>query len=327
MDRHNKRQKAGVIYFLTLEGFPVSKVAYNQLQTIVNLAMLLPISYRHYAMTKKSSKFQMIIDSQHEQTEYLKDVSRYRELFYFLAWRDVVVRYKQTFLGILWALIRPLLTMAVFAFVFGKVAHLATDEVNYPLFILSGLLPWTLFAGSLIDTSQSLVNNIHMISKVYFPRIILPISDIAVHLVDFLISLLMLLILLFFSGHLNHWSILAIPLFISLAFLLCVGVGLWLSAASVRYRDFRFIVPFLVQFGVFISPVGYSSFLLSDSSQWIYFLNPMVGIIEGFRWCCFGTYHANLVIAVGISCFINLGILITGFHFFRKTERVCADII
>lgn len=276
-------------------------------------------------MTKKT-RAPTIIDSQCEQTEYLKDVSRYRELFYFLAWRDIVVRYKQTILGVVWAVVRPLMTMAVFAFVFGKVAHLAT-EVNYPLFILSGLLPWLLFAGSLIDTSQSLVDNIHMISKVYFPRIILPISDIVVHLADFLISLVMLLLLLCFAGHINHWSILGIPLFIGLTFLLCVGTGLWLSAASVRYRDFRFIIPFLVQFGVFISPVGYSSFALSENSQWIYFLNPMVGIIEGFRWCCFGTYHANLVIAIVVSCLINLGVLISGFRFFRKTERICADII
>jgi lipopolysaccharide transport system permease protein len=148
-----------------------------------------------------------------------------------------------------------------------------------------------------------------------------------VHLVDFLISLSVLLLLLFFNGYLNHWSILGLPLFIGLTFLLCMGTGLWLSAASVRYRDVRFIIPFLVQFGVFISPVGYSSFLLSESSQWIYFLNPMVGIIEGFRWCCFGTYHAHLVFAIIISCFINLGLLLTGFRYFRKMERVCADII
>ena len=278
-------------------------------------------------MAKRDHQFQIIIDSNSEQKEYLKDVYRYRELFYFLAWRDIVVRYKQTFLGIIWAVVRPLLTMAVFAFVFGKVAHLATEQQDYPLFVLSGLLPWLLFAGSLIDTKHSLVNNIHMISKVYFPRIVLPISDIMVHLVDFFISLAMLLLLLFLTGNLNHWSILGLPLFIGLTFLLCLGYGLWLSAASVRYRDLHFIVPFLVQFGVFISPVGYSSFLLSDSSQWLYFLNPMVGIIEGFRWCCFGTYHANLVIAVMLSCLMNVGICISGFHFFRKTERICADII
>lgn len=277
-------------------------------------------------MTKKKSKIQIVIDPECEQKEYLKDLFRYRELFYFLAWRDIVVRYKQTFLGIVWAVVRPLLTMAVFALVFGKIAHLATRHVNYPLFVLSGLLPWMLFTGSLIDTSQSLVNNTHMISKVYFPRIILPISDIIVHLVDFFISLSMLLLLLLFTGYL-HWSILGLPFFIALTLLLCIGSGLWLSAASARYRDFRFIVPFLVQFGVFLSPVGYSSFLLSEHSQWIYFLNPMVGIIEGFRWCCFGTYHANLIFAVLFSCVINTAIVMTGFHFFRKMERVCADII
>jgi homopolymeric O-antigen transport system permease protein len=257
---------------------------------------------------------------------YLKDLFHYRELFYFLAWRDILVRYKQTVLGVVWAVVRPLLTMAVFALVFGKIAHLATEQINYPLFVLSGLLPWMLFAGSLIDTSQSLVNNIHMISKIYFPRIILPISDIMVHLVDFFISLVVLFIFLFFNGHL-HWSILGLPIFIGLTLLLCLGTGLWLSAASVRYRDFRFIVPFLVQFGVFISPVGYSSFLLSEHSQWIYFLNPMVGIIEGFRWCCFGIYHTHLAFAVFLSCLMNFTILITGFYFFRKMERVCADII
>jgi lipopolysaccharide transport system permease protein len=277
-------------------------------------------------MTKKSSKIQIVIDPECEQKEYLKDLFRYRELFYFPAWRDIVVRYKQTFLGIVWAVVRPLLTMAVFALVFGKIAHLATGQVNYPLFVLSGLLPWMLFAGSLIDTSQSLVNNTHMISKVYFPRIILPVSDIMVHLVDFLISLSMLLLLLLFTGYL-HWSILGLPFFIALTLLLCIGSGLWLSAASARYRDFRFIVPFLVQFGVFLSPVGYSSFLLSERSQWVYFLNPMVGIIEGFRWCCFGTYHTNLIFAVLFSCVINGVILMTGFRFFRRMERICADII
>jgi len=278
-------------------------------------------------MTKKKAKFQIVIDPQCEQKEYVKDLFYYRELFYFLAWRDIVVRYKQTFLGVFWAVIRPLLTMGVFALVFGKIAHLATDQVNYPLFVLSGLLPWMLFAGSLIDTSQSLVNNTHMISKVYFPRIILPISDIMVHGVDFLISLVLLLFLLLFNGDLNHWSLLGLPFFIALTLLLCVGSGLWLSAASARYRDFRFIVPFLVQFGVFLSPVGYSSFLLSERAQWVYFLNPMVGIIEGFRWCCFGTYHSNLIFAVTISCVINMVIFMTGFRFFRRIERFCADVI
>ena len=278
-------------------------------------------------MTKKIEEFQIVIDPDSVQKEYLKDLFRYRELFYFLAWRDIVVRYKQTFLGVAWAVVRPLITMAVFAFVFGKVANLAKDQVNYPLFVLSGLIPWLLFSGSLMDTSNSLINNVHMISKVYFPRVILPISNIMVHFVDFSISLIMLLVLLLFTGQLNHWTILGIPFFVGLTFLLCLGSGLWLSAVTVRYRDFRFIVPFLIQFGIFISPVGYSSFLMSEKWQWIYFLNPMAGIIEGFRWCCFGIYHTNLFLAVILSCLINVGLLVTGFRFFRKMERICADII
>lgn len=278
-------------------------------------------------MTKKNAEFQVVIDPQRIEKEYLKDVFRCRELFYFFAWRDIIVRYKQTFLGVVWAIIRPLITMVVFAVVFGRIANLATDQVNYPLFILSGLLPWLLFSASLMDTSNSLINNVHMISKVYFPRIILPLSNVMVHFVDFSISLLMLLFILLFTGQLNYLTILALPFFVGLIFMLCLGTGLWLSAVAVRYRDFRFIVPFLVQFGVFISPVGYSSFLMSETWQWIYFLNPMAGIIEGFRWCCFGIYHANLIVAVLLSCFINLIILVTGFRFFRKMERVCADII
>ncbi len=278
-------------------------------------------------MTKKTADFEVVIDPEHVQKEYLKDVYRYRELFYFLAWRDIVVRYKQTALGVVWAVVRPLITMAVFAFVFGKVANLSAGQQNYPLFVLSGLLPWILFSASLMDTSNSLIANVHMISKVYFPRLILPISNIMVHFADFAISLGMLLIFLLLTGHFNHWSLLGLPFFIGLTFLLCLGTGLWLSAITVRYRDFRFIVPFLVQFGVFISPVGYSSFLMPEKWQWIYFLNPMAGIIEGFRWSCLGVDHANLFWAVGLSCLINVVILVTGFRFFRKMERICADII
>ena len=278
-------------------------------------------------MTNKNVDFDLIIDANRIQKEYLKDIFRYRELFYFMAWRDIVVRYKQTFLGIIWAIIRPLLTMAVFAFVFGKIAKLSTDQINYPLFVLSGLLPWMMFANTLVDTSNSLINNAPMISKVYFPRIILPISVIMVHFIDFLICFVLLLFLLLFNGFLFQWSFLAFPVFIFLSLALCLGVGMWLAAISVRYRDFRFIVPFLVQFGVFISPVGYSSFLLPENWRWLYFLNPMAGLIEGFRWCCFDIYQPDLPLAIGLSCVINTIILITGFRFFRNMERVCADII
>ena len=244
-----------------------------------------------------------------------------------MAWRDILVRYKQTFLGVVWSVIRPLITMAVFALVFGKIAKLSNGEINYPLFVLSGLLPWMLFANSLIDTSNSLINNAPMISKVYFPRIILPISIIMVHFVDFLISFVVLLALLVFYNCLTPWSWIGIPIFIILTLMLCIGTGLWLAAISVKYRDFRFIVPFIVQFGVFISPVGYSSFLVAENVRWFYFLNPMAGIIEGFRWCCFGVYHVDLPLAIVLSCVVNGAILVSGFRFFRGMERVCADII
>ena len=278
-------------------------------------------------MTNKRPEFNLVIDPDCVQKEYLKDLFRYRELLYFMTWRDIVVRYKQTLLGVVWAVVRPLITMAVFALVFGKIAKLDNGHINYPLFVLSGLLPWMLFANSLIDTSNSLINNAPMISKVYFPRIILPISIIMVHFVDFLISFAVLLTLIAFTGTLTLWSFVGFPIFILLTLLLCVGTGLWLAAISVRYRDFRFIVPFLVQFGVFISPVGYSSFLVAENLRWFYFLNPMAGIIEGFRWCCFGIYHVDLPFAIVLSCIMNGAILFSGFRFFRNMERVCADII
>ena len=278
-------------------------------------------------MTKRSLDDHLVIDPDCVQKEYLKDVFRYRELFYFMAWRDIVVRYKQTFFGVMWAIARALITMAVFALVFGKIAKLASGQINYPLFVLSGLLPWMLFANSLIDRSNSLVNNAPMISKVYFPRIILPISIIMVHFVDFLISFAFLLALLAITGTLTLWSLIGFPIFILLTLMLCAGAGLWLAAITVRYRDFRFIVPFLVQFGVFISPVGYSSFLVTENLRWFYFLNPMAGIIEGFRWCCFGVYHIDLPLAIVLSCVMNGAILFSGFRFFRNMERVCADII
>lgn len=277
-------------------------------------------------MTKKQ-EFDIIIDVDRVQKEYLKDLFRYRELFYFFAWRDILVRYKQTFLGVAWSIIRPIINMAVFVFIFGKVANLPSDHVNYSLFVLAGMIPWQLFSSCLVDTSNSLVNNAAMISKVYFPRIILPVTHIIVNLVDFLISMGMFFSLLLIMGAMNEWRLVFIPIFILFTLCLCLGTSLWLSALTVRYRDFRFIVPFLVQFGMFISPVGYGSFLVPENWQWVYFLNPMAGIIEGFRWCCFGTYHPSLPLALSLSLIVNSLILITGFRFFRKMERIFADII
>lgn len=278
-------------------------------------------------MSKKNNEYNIVIDPERAQKEYFKDIKRYRELFYFFAWRDLVVRYKETFLGLVWALFRPLINMAVFVLIFGKIAKLASPDVNYPLFVLSGLLPWQLFTSSFIDSSASLLQNAHLISKVYFPRIILPITSIVVSLSDFLISFVLLFSIFGILGEFRHWTILYVPLFIVMTLVLCLGVSFWLSALSARFRDLRFIVPFIVQFGMFISPIGYSSSLVQESWRWVYFLNPMAGIIEGFHWCCLGIYEPFLPLAIGISLVINIFLLITGFLYFRKMESRFADIM
>lgn len=278
--------------------------------------------------SQKRNEFNIVIDPKRVQKEYLKDLFRYRELIYFFAMRDILVRYKQTFLGVLWAIIRPLLNMAVFVLIFGKIANLSSEGISYPLFVLVGMVPWQLFSSCLVDSSTSLVHNAPIISKVYFPRMIMPINSIIVGLTDFSISLVMLLILFVVMGAaLTHWTMLLLPLMLFLTLILCLGTSLWLSALTVRFRDLRFIVPFIVQFGVFISPVGYGCFLIPEKWLWVYLLNPMAGIIEGFRWCCFGVYHSYLPLALTLSSVISIILLVTGFRFFRKMERVFADII
>lgn len=261
------------------------------------------------------------------QKEYLKDLLRYRELFYFLSLRDILVRYKQAFFGIAWALVRPLLNMIVFTLLFGQIAHLPSDGVNYALFVLAGMLPWQLFSNSIGDTSNSLVNNANLISKIYFPRILIPAAQISVHVVDFAMGIGLLAVLAIFTGSLSFLTIFALPTFIGLGILLCMGCGLWLSALTVQYRDFRFIIPFVVQFGMFVSPVGYGTFVIPEKWKWLFFLNPMVGIIDGFRWSFFGIYHPYIIFSIGISAAITLLLLVTGFFYFRKMERTFADRI
>lgn len=252
---------------------------------------------------------------------------RYRGLFYFFAWRDILVRYRQTFFGIAWAVVRPLLSMAVFAFLFGKVANLPSDNINYALFVLAAMLPWQLCSNSFVDTCNSLVNNAPLISKIYFPRMIIPSAQIIVHLLDFAVTACLLMILTIAIGDLCLWTLLTLPLFTLLALVLSLGSGLWLSALTVQYRDFRIIVPFFVQFGMFISPVGYGTFIIPEQWQWCYFLNPMVGIIDGFRWAFFGISHPSIQYSIGMSVTTTLCVLISGFYYFRKTERTFADKI
>ena len=269
----------------------------------------------------------ILIEANQIPGEYLKDLFRYRELFFFLAWRDILVRYKQAAFGIAWAVIRPLLNMAVFSFIFGKIAHLSSHDIPYPLFVLAGMLPWQLVSGVVFDTCSSLVGNVHLITKVYFPRIILSTSQILVHLVDFGINLVLLFIFMLFMGSGSLATIWTLPLCLLLALVLCVGSSLWLSALTVQYRDFRFIVTFIMQFGMFISPVGYGTYIITGAWKWLYFMNPMVGIIDAFRWSLFGIKQPDIMWSIGFSLFISTLILVTGVRYFRKTERSFADRI
>lgn len=269
----------------------------------------------------------LVIGSENTQNEYLKDLFRYRELLYFFIWRDILVRYRQAFFGIAWALFRPFLNMLGFTFLFGTIARLPSENVSYGLLVLAGLLPWQLCANGTVDTCSSLVNYSHLISKIYFPRAIVPLAQLSVHLVDFCIGMVMLICLTLFLQGTLYWSILALPLFILLTLFFCIALGLWLSAFTVQYRDFRLVIPFFVQFGMFISPVGYITSVIPEHWQWLYFLNPMVGIIDGFRWTMFGIYTPHFTVSL-IYCIAVTGILLkTGFHYFRCMERTFADRI
>jgi lipopolysaccharide transport system permease protein len=272
-------------------------------------------------------KQELVIEAGRAEKQYWKDLWRYRELFYFLAWRDILVRYKQTAIGMAWALIRPFLTMVVFTVVFGNIAKLPSEGVPYPILVFAGMLPWQFFSTALSECSNSLISNANLISKVYFPRLIVPISAVIVSFVDFMVSGMILLGLMAWYTYIPTWRILTLPLFIGIAFAASIGVGLWLAALNVEYRDFRYIVPFIVQFGLYISPVGFSSNLVAEQWRLLYSLNPMVGVIDGFRWAILGgeskIYMPGFMLSVGLVVFL----LITGIWYFRKTERTFADVI
>lgn len=267
----------------------------------------------------------LIIIGENRQKEYLKDLFRFRELLYFFAWRDILVRYKEAFFGIAWALIRPLLNMIIFSIVFGKIANLPSGNINYSAYVLAGLLPWQLCSNAIVDGSFSILNNANLINKIYFPRLIVPTAQIAVHFIDFIVGLGFLLIFCLFIQPLDLVTLMSLPLFIVLALMFCEGGSLWLSALTVRYKDFRFLVPFAVQIGMFISPVGYASHLISDRWIWLYCFNPMVGIIDGFRWAFFGQTYPHFIYSVSLSIIVTMFILVTGFMYFRKMERSFVD--
>lgn len=270
---------------------------------------------------------ELVIEAGHTERNYWRDLFRYRELFYFLAWRDVLVRYKQTVIGILWAVLRPLLTMVVFTFVFSRIAKLPAEGVPYPVMVFAAMLPWQLFATSLTEGSGSLINNSNLISKVYFPRLIVPASSVIVSFVDFAISMVLLGVLMAFYKVWPSWSLLALPLFTVIALLASTGAGIWLAALNVKYRDFRYIVPFIVQFGLYISPVGFSSSIVPERWRLLYSLNPMVGVIEGFRWSVSGGKTPFPTQSLELSLITIALLLASGIWYFRKTERTFADVI
>lgn len=269
----------------------------------------------------------LIIQPGKLESNYWRDIWKYRELFLFLAWRDILVRYKQTAIGVLWAILRPLLTMLVFTFVFGKLAKLPSDGSPYPILVFCALLPWQFFSNAFTEAANSLITNSNMISKVYFPRLVLPASSIIVCFVDFMISFLILAGLLIWYKFLPDWRVLYLPIFILIAIFTAFGAGLWIAALNVKYRDFRYIIPFIVQFGLYISPVGFSSAIVPDKWRLIYSINPMVGVIDGFRWAIIGKDFPIYWPGFCISILVVLITLVTGIRYFRKTERGFADLI
>lgn len=270
---------------------------------------------------------ELVIQAGGAEKHYWRDLWRYRELFYFLSWRDILVRYKQTELGVVWALIQPLLTMIVFSVIFGAIAKLPTGGAPYPILVFAALLPWQLFAGSMTACGNSLVNNANLLSKVYFPRLIVPASAIVVSFVDFLVSGIILLGLMIWYEQVPTWRVLALPVFILIAGATALGAGLWLAALTVKYRDFRYVVPFIVQLGLFVSPIGFSSDLVPEEWRLLYSLNPLVGVIDGFRWAILGgDTHLNLL-GFSLSLAIVLTLLTSGIWYFRRMERTFADVI
>ncbi len=256
----------------------------------------------------------------------LKDIWEYRELLYFLTWRDIKVRYKQTALGALWAIIQPFMTMVVFSIFFGKLAKIPSDGIPYPLFTFAALVPWTFFSNGLSQSSNSLVGSANLITKVYFPRLIIPVSSVFSGFIDFSIAFIVFLGMVIYYGAFPTIAVLLLPLFLLLGLTTALGVGLWLSALNVRFRDIRYVIPFLTQFWLFATPIAYPSSLLSEPWRTIYGINPMVGVVEGFRWAILRTDTAPGPM-IFVSALASLALLISGVFYFKRVEKFFADII
>jgi len=270
----------------------------------------------------------LVLEAGRAERHYWRDLWTYRELFAILAWRDLAVRYKQTVIGVAWAVIRPTLTMLIFTVLFSRLAKLPSDgHAPYPVMVFAGMLPWFLFSTILSEASDSLVSNSNLIGKVYFPRLIVPSATIVVALVDFAITFVLLLVMMAWYGFLPDWRIAFLPFFVLLAILASLGPALYITALNVKYRDFRYVIPFILQFGLYVSPVGFSSAVVPQKWQMLYSLNPAVGVIEGFRWCLLRgqsqLYLPGFCLSLGVAgAFMGLGI-----GYFRKTERTFADLL
>lgn len=270
----------------------------------------------------------LVIEPGRTEKNYWVDLWRYRELFLILAWRDIAVRYKQTAIGILWAILRPLLTMVVFTVIFGRIARLPSDGgAPYALMVFAALLPWSLFSNALNESASSLINNANLIGKVYFPRMIVPAATLVTAFIDFLISFVLLLGMMAWYRFAPGWQILLLPAFIVMALLASLGPGLWITALNVKYRDFRYVIPFVVQFGLYVSPVGFSSNVIPEQWRLLYSLNPMVGVIDGFRWCLLGGNSLFYLPGFLLSLVIIAALIYLGITRFRKTEKTFADLI
>jgi lipopolysaccharide transport system permease protein len=278
-------------------------------------------------MGEEIAEFDLVVEPGRSEKNYWLDIWRFKELFYFLAWRDILVRYKQTVIGLAWSIVRPILTMIVFTVIFGRLAGFSSGNIPYPILVYAAMLPWQFFSTSFSDASNSLLTNSNMLTKIYFPRLIIPASSIIVNLVDFFISFIILIGLMIWYHFTPSWTIIYLPVFLVLSILTAMGAGLYVAALNVKYRDFKYIVPFVVQFGLYISPVGFSSDKIPEHWRLLYSLNPMVGVIDGFRWCICG--GQSLIYLPGMLLSIGLIFLLLGYSiwYFRKMEKTFADII
>jgi lipopolysaccharide transport system permease protein len=278
--------------------------------------------------TDSPSSTHLVLEAGRADRQYWQDLWRYRELLYILAWRDVAVRYKQTAIGVAWAFLRPFLTTVVFTVVFGQIAKLPTSGATpYAIVVIGGLLPWTLFSSVFGEAANSVISNSNLISKVYFPRMIVPLSIVLVALIDFAVSLSILAGLMLWYGIVPGWQILLLPVFVVLAVLASLGPAIWAAAIVVKYRDFRFVVPFVLQFGLYISPVGFQSTVIPERWRLLYNLNPMVGIIDGFRWCIIGGDSPVDLQGLALSLVVVFVLLWWGIRTFRRIERGFADLV